>query len=101
MKTIYKYTLDLVDSQVIPMPIGARILNIQVQNGRICLWAIVEIGSRIERRTFVIQGTGNKLCKAVEDRGYYMGTVQNNGFVWHIFEIIEKGKPMPVSEIVR
>lgn len=33
MKKIFKYPIKITDSQSFPMPVGANILTVQVQNG--------------------------------------------------------------------
>jgi len=40
MKTIFKYKLAGLVSQTIEMPVGAEILDIPVQNGIPCIWAL-------------------------------------------------------------
>jgi hypothetical protein len=42
MKTIYKYLLDVQDEQEVSLPVGARILSIAMQQGKLCLWAEVD-----------------------------------------------------------
>ncbi len=39
---IWKYTIEIVDLQFIEMPIGAKILTAQMQNGDLQIWAIVD-----------------------------------------------------------
>lgn len=39
---VYKYPLDIQDEVVIMMPKCARVLSVQVQNGRPCLWAAID-----------------------------------------------------------
>lgn len=42
MQRIYKYPIETVDQQQVKMPDGAQILTVQVQNGKPCLWAMVD-----------------------------------------------------------
>ena len=42
MKRIFKYELIVADHSKLCLPIGARILSVQVQRGTVCLWAIVD-----------------------------------------------------------
>jgi len=51
-KTIWKFTLDLVDEQQVSLPKDAEILSVQVQNGNICLWALVNPEAEKETRYF-------------------------------------------------
>ena len=88
MKTIYKYVLSLVENPALDMPRGARVLDVQIQNNEICLWAIVESTEKLETRKFFIAGTGNPVPQGAGD---YIGTVQQDRFVWHVFEEREPG----------
>lgn len=42
MKKIYKYRIEVTDDQNIEMPVGAKILTVQTQNGVPCIWAMVD-----------------------------------------------------------
>lgn len=42
MKRIFKYELIVADHSKLCLPIGSRILSVQVQRGTVCLWAIVD-----------------------------------------------------------
>ena len=80
MKTIYKYKID--SGVEIDEPIE-KILDIQIQNGFIVLWAIVSGRQPKSKILFKIFGTGWE----VDDfPGIYLKTVQDyEGYVWHIF----------------
>lgn len=87
MLTIYKYELRVIDEQSIAMPVGAKILCVQLQHGSPYLWALVDADSHvIEFRTIYTHGTGNPIdpvdCKS------YIGTyqLQTRGLVFHVFE---------------
>jgi len=84
MKRIYKYKLE--DS--VEMPIGAKILSIQMQNNRPYIWALVDTDAECEFRHFEIIGTGHDFPEA--DNFTYINTFQDGPFVWHIFELIKK-----------
>lgn len=45
MKKIYKYAIEITDDQDIVMPVGAKILTVQNQNGVPCIWAMVDPNS--------------------------------------------------------
>ena len=80
MKTIYKYKID--NGVEIDEPIE-KVLDIQIQNGFIVLWAIVSDRQPKSKILFKIFGTGWE----VDDfPGIYLKTVQDyEGYVWHIF----------------
>lgn len=83
MKTIYKYQIEIADGQLIRMPKGATILTVQLQDGKPYLWAKIETGNPNVVRSINMFGTGNPISDAPLD---YIGTIQLNGFVWHVFE---------------
>lgn len=80
MKQIWKY--DVYEGSV-HMPIGAKILSVQLQNNQPKMWAIVDPKAQFEYREFVIVGTGMDF----DDTDFtFIGTFQDNPFVWHLFE---------------
>lgn len=82
---IWKYTLT--PDCTLKMPVGAEVLTVQVQDGELRLWALVNPNVvRVDRR-FVVYGTGHDI-KTSEFDQRYIGTVQmNNGYlVLHVFE---------------
>ena len=84
-KKIYKYTLEVLDRQLIEMPVGARILSLQQQGSTVCIWAIVEEGQPIDKRVFYIFGTGHTLPDFI-NKSDFIGTVQTGPLVWHVFD---------------
>ena len=88
---IWKYRLYIGPLTVIEMPKGAEILAVQTQDGRPCIWAIVDPDAPVELRTFEMCGTGHKMKELAEDETrVYIGTVQIDRYVWHYFEIKEE-----------
>jgi hypothetical protein len=83
VKTIWKYTLDLTDVQIVEMPYGATILTAQMQGQDINLWAEVEPDHYKKTRWIWICDTGNPVPDKVLK---YISTVQMDRFVWHIYE---------------
>lgn len=84
---IWKYPLAVIDCQFLNMPIGAQLLTVQMQNGKPCLWALVdETATETQRRGITIHGTGNPVP---DDPGRYIATFQMMGgdLVFHAFEI--------------
>lgn len=85
LTTIYKYQLELTDLSVIYVPVGATFLDVQIQHGTLCLWAIVDPGNATELVEVRVRGTGHPMGNAqAED---YAGTVQlaDQGLVFHVF----------------
>ena len=93
MKTIWKYKLEYTLQQTIELPWGARILDVQEQDG-LCLWASIDPKEerKVGRHIWVI-GTGwNPIYL---DNLEHISTIQqrNTALVFHIFQYIgeEKG----------
>lgn len=80
---IYKYDLALTGTQTIQVPYRFQPLSVQIQHNTIMLWALVdETDEFLSDRKITIIGTGNPID---EPPGVFIGTVQQNGFVWHVF----------------
>jgi hypothetical protein len=82
MKTIHKYIVT--GRSDTPMPIGAKILHVDMQGRDFWIWAEVNTDVRMETRTFEVVGTGWEL----DENMFYVGTCFDNDFVWHIMEIV-------------
>lgn len=86
-RIIYKFYLDWGHGQVTvcQMPRNAKVLNLQVQNGQLVLWALIDptVTQVFEPRRFLCVGTG-LLFNAVNQT--YVGTCQHGEYVWHVFE---------------
>ncbi len=83
MSTIWKYPLELGET-ILDMPVAARVLSFDLQGGAPHLWVLVKAAQPLERRVFMIYGTGHA-CDADPDR--FIGMVQMGPFVWHLFEV--------------
>lgn len=88
MQAIYKYQLTGSGVNEIEMPTGARILSAQFQGKNVCLWALVSVQNKKEVRKFDVIGTGWELEEI--NLRKYIATVQEDGYVWHIFEAHQK-----------
>lgn len=80
MKTIHKYPISIRTEQQIELPYGYKPICVQIQNGKIWLWAKVNSENHKEYATIFVIGTGQYL-----PGGKYIGTVQLDGYVWHIY----------------
>lgn len=81
---IWKYQLRDVRTTV-EMPYGAKVLCVQLQEGYPTIWALVDPLAPKECRTFEVVGTGHKVDAAATT---YIGTWQDDPFVWHLFELV-------------
>jgi hypothetical protein len=87
MDSIWKYGLDIADTQELPLPLGAEILSVGVQNDNLVLWAICDPYQQTRSpRTIEIFGTGHSIDR--DTRRKFIGTVQMSSLVWHIFEVL-------------
>lgn len=87
MKTIHKWVLEVKDWQIIAIDGGATVLSVQEQNGRICLWAIVDPSAPKADVGVRVIGTGNLIQPSLIDRIKHVGSVQLVGgaMVFHVF----------------
>ena len=82
MRQVWKYPLDwTAEPQTVAMPVAAKPGRFAVQDGVPTLWAEVETSSIAVPRLFVIVGTGADIPFPT-----YRGTVDHNGFVFHLYE---------------
>jgi len=86
-KTIWKYELKIEGLQNIIMPIGAKILSVQIQNETPCLWALVNPEEKdTDARNIETFGTGHTVCYDSGVTRDFIGTYQTRGLVFHVFE---------------
>jgi hypothetical protein len=84
-KTIWKYPLYEPTSTV-TMPLGAKILSMQMQHDVPTLWVLCDPDNEQVTRVFEAIPTGGTVND--EDGYNYRGTAQfSNGLVFHIFEV--------------
>lgn len=92
-RAIWKYPLIEGRKQgrkhVIAMPRGAHILSLQRQGMSPTLWALVDPDAEKVERVFEIVGTGWTVDVS---HLAYVGTWQDGGFVWHLFERSGEGR---------
>lgn len=90
MKTIHKYPLAVAETQTLELPVGAQIIHLGVQGGRITLpelmlWVLVDTEAvGYDLHTFRIVGTGREVGADCGPANH-IGTVQMGEFVWHVF----------------
>ena len=89
MKEIYKYPLEITDTQFVELSLGAEILTVQMQGNQLCLWAMVNtLPEAIKKnRCIEIIGTGNPVPTGDLK---YISTFQmvGGGLIFHVFENI-------------
>jgi hypothetical protein len=83
--TIWKFPIEVRESQIVHMPKGAKPLTVQMQNGNPCLWTLCDETQPPEPRCVAVYGTGHKLPT---NPGNYIATFQmmEGMLVFHVFE---------------
>lgn len=89
-KTIWKFELTIKDSQIIEMPVGAEILDVQNQTGIPCIWVLLDPTVEKEFVVFEMFGTGHEVCYDMGIDRKHIGTFQLSGgrLVYHLFQRI-------------
>lgn len=87
MKTIWKFELSGMRVSI-PMPEGAQLLHVAVQDDILRLWALVDPTVAPVERTFRVIGTGWSIDDAYAEKLRHVGTTLTEGgeYVWHVFE---------------
>lgn len=85
MKTIYKYTVSRLGK--ITLQKDARFLKLELINGEVLFWFLVDTDNENETRTFGEFGTGWDLGPDAPKYVYLDTVIDSNEFVWHWFEI--------------
>ena len=94
MKTIYKYGINSGITSI-ELPKRSQIFSANYDaNGVLSVWAAVDTEEEeMEERFVYLTGTGWPLEDLEKDWNYrFINTVidENNGLVWHIFELEER-----------
>ena len=90
MAVILKYPLNVALQQVVHLPVEAQILSIEVQNDKLCLWALCEDTALRQTKAVevVMIMTGDPgVPEDILATHHFMGTklLSNGGFVVHVF----------------
>lgn len=83
---IWKWSIEVTDRQTVMMPKGAKLLDVQMQGGECCAWALCDQNAEKEPRHLAIYGTGNPMP---DEPGEYLATFQmhSGALVFHAFEV--------------
>lgn len=91
-RQVWKYKL-IERMQIVNMPKDAEILTVQVQQGVLCLWALVDPDAEEEKRFIEIYETGEDIGYDMGVSRSYIGTYEMYGddpvreiFMGHVFE---------------
>lgn len=84
-KFVWKYTLDLKDTQEIMLPYHHEILSLQMQNDQITIWVLVNPNDILSGTKFRIIATGQEIEDNMKNEKF-IGTVQLvSGLVFHVW----------------
>jgi hypothetical protein len=88
-RTIWRFRLEIVDRQEIPIPAEAKILCVRSRAGGVSLWAAVDPSRKPKPRVIRIIGTGGRI--PVDVALEYLGTAEtdDDALVWHVFEEVQ------------
>lgn len=94
MRRVWKYKLELTNTQTVNMPLPARILRVDFMDGQLYAWAIVDPGEKPhgyeEPVALEIYGTGHPFTElALGDFRTYIGSAheRKSGLVVHVFRL--------------
>lgn len=95
MRTIHKQIIPFNIGEYfnIALPEGSQIIRFAYQgegeNKDLCIWYLFDYHPfkeiHVTKRKFCIIGTGD----TIDYNEHYVGTVEDQEFIWHLFEVIE------------
>lgn len=88
MKRIYKYELEITDTQQIETHKFCQILSVQMQNDKPYLWVVIDEYEPMQKLNISMFGTGYPISKNFyigHEHNTFCGTIQQSLFVWHVF----------------
>lgn len=89
MNTIWKYDLEIIDRQIVEVPLGAMLLSVKTQGeNKVCVWYQVDSRLPLRSRTVAIIGTGHTLPADCHSNNFVDTVLTFGGKnVWHVFDI--------------
>lgn len=86
MHTVYKYQFPVTDYFTLELPVGAKLVLLDVQNDVPCMWFLVDTSVIKEVRHFTVHGTGHAIDDM--DKKTHIGSFMIHGgaLVFHVFE---------------
>lgn len=92
-KVIWKYPLELVDTQVLTLPHGSKFLSLLEQNNKPVLYFLVDLNTPKDKSPMhfkiLIVKTGQPILSEVLDTAKFLGSVPifNGRLIWHVYEV--------------
>ena len=90
MKTIHKFELEMTAKpkpQDLALPLGAVILSSQLQNNKVCFWALIDDDEPKVAAKFFLAETGQPFPKY--DMVDFVDTIQVGRWVAHLFRVLK------------
>ena len=81
MKTIYKYEIGFNDGVNLCTYTGIKPLSVNIQDGKVCMWAMIDTNEYPAIIKIHIIGTG----QPIPLNSTYIDTIMDGQFVWHFF----------------
>ncbi len=85
MKSIWKFPVPNKDRFTLSMPECPRSLSFQVQDGAPVLWAMIDRDDPYREFKFRLIETGTGIEISPNIYLHYIGTIQHEGYVQHLF----------------
>jgi len=83
-KTIWKYSVPIIDCFSIELPETAKILEVAQQGNYVYMWCELYTEAELVTRKFALFGTDFDLPTQPMT---HIKTFQKDGFVWHLYEL--------------
>lgn len=83
IRVIFKYAISTQETQLLELPQASLPLSVGVQADQLVLWCLVYPEAPPVKRRVSVYATGFDDVHARSDE--YVGTVQHDAMVWHIF----------------
>jgi len=87
MKKIFKYPIEIVDEQVLVLPLGARVLSAIAQGDDLVVYALVEPTVEFKKNVEIrIIGTGHDVTFDLQ-KFKFLNSISTWGgrLIWHVF----------------
>ncbi len=99
-KRIFKYMSSDKGVSDVQMRLNADILDVQLQDGVFCLWALSKDTALREQRRFRVFFTGVEIPEVIAQSLEYIGTVQYHKCGIHMAHVFEEILPVDLDKVL-